>query len=76
MKNGFGLGNNRDKLLYPRYKMEGSVSQGEYNLRIVNVEMDDDDEFACQVGELKNEPSRTSNPAKLTVLGKFVTLIS
>lgn len=49
--------------------MEGRISKGEYNLRIINVQMDDDDEYACQVEAANENPTRVSNPAKLTVLG-------
>lgn len=69
MKNGFGLGNDRDLSLYKRYSMEGRINRGEYNLRIINVQMDDDDEYACQVEEANENPSRVSSLAKLTVLG-------
>lgn len=69
MKNGFGLGNDRDLSLFKRYSMEGRISKGEYNLRIINVQMDDDDEYACQVEAANESPTRVSNLAKLTVLG-------
>uniref|UniRef100_A0A0R3S396 Kin of IRRE-like protein 1 n=1 Tax=Elaeophora elaphi TaxID=1147741 RepID=A0A0R3S396_9BILA len=70
MKNGFGLGNDRDLSLFERYSMEGRISRGEYNLRIINVQMDDDDEYACQVEAANENPTRVSNLAKLTVLVK------
>ncbi|VDK88337.1 unnamed protein product [Litomosoides sigmodontis] len=70
MKNGFGLGNDRGLSLFKRYSMEGRISKGEYNLRIINVQMDDDDEYACQVEAANESPTRVSNPAKLTVLVK------
>ncbi|OZC11075.1 hypothetical protein X798_01901 [Onchocerca flexuosa] len=70
MKNGFGLGNDRDLSLYKRYSMEGRINKGEYNLRIINVQMDDDDEYACQVEAANENPSRVSSLAKLTVLVK------
>lgn len=75
MKNGFGLGNDRNQLLDKRYSMEGRVSQGEYNLRIINVQMDDDDEYACQVEAANENPTRLSSPAKLTVLGKLLVAL-
>lgn len=34
MKNGFGLGTNRELPFFPRYTMVGSVSNGEYNLKV------------------------------------------
>uniref|UniRef100_A0A1I7W114 Kin of IRRE-like protein 1 n=1 Tax=Loa loa TaxID=7209 RepID=A0A1I7W114_LOALO len=70
MKNGFGLGNDRDLSLFKRYSMEGMISKGEYNLRIINVQIDDDDEYACQVEAANENPTSVSNLAKLTVLVK------
>lgn len=75
VKDGFGL--NTDRLIdgiYPRYKIEGSVSKGEYNLRINNISIDDDDIFECQMQAAVNNPTRISNKAKLTVLGIFCRL--
>ncbi|KAM3726047.1 Synaptogenesis protein [Dirofilaria immitis] len=68
MKNGFGLGNDRNLSLFERYSMEGRINKGEYNLRIINVQMDDDDEYACQVEAANEDPAMVSNLAKLTVL--------
>ncbi|VDN03900.1 unnamed protein product [Thelazia callipaeda] len=70
MKNGFGLGNDYNLSLFKRYTMEGQVSKGEYNLRIINVQMNDDDEYACQIEAAHNSPTVLSSTAKLTVLVK------
>ncbi|KAL6723547.1 hypothetical protein Aduo_018537 [Ancylostoma duodenale] len=68
MKNGFGLGVDRQLKFFPRYSMIGSASRGEYNLQITNTTVGDDDVYACQINEAASEPSVISNPAKLTVL--------
>lgn len=68
MKNGFGLGVDRQLKFFPRYSMIGSASKGEYNLQITNATVSDDDIYACQISEAAHEPSVVSNPAKLTVL--------
>ncbi|EYB87950.1 hypothetical protein Y032_0254g284 [Ancylostoma ceylanicum] len=68
MKNGFGLGVDRQLKFFPRYSMIGSASRGEYNLQITNTTVGDDDIYACQINEAASEPSVISNPAKLTVL--------
>uniref|UniRef100_A0A1I7WEL1 Rab-GAP TBC domain-containing protein n=1 Tax=Heterorhabditis bacteriophora TaxID=37862 RepID=A0A1I7WEL1_HETBA len=70
MKNGFGLGVDRQLKFFPRYSMIGSASKGEYNLQIINATVGDDDIYACQISEAAHEPSVISNPAKLTVLIK------
>ncbi|KHN85959.1 Irregular chiasm C-roughest protein [Toxocara canis] len=68
VKNGFGLGNDRQLSAFKRYSMEGSASKGEYNLRITEVDIEDDDVYECQIQAAGSNPSRISNPAKLTVL--------
>ncbi|KAK6762819.1 hypothetical protein RB195_023502 [Necator americanus] len=68
MKNGFGLGVDRQLKFFPRYSMIGSTSRGEYNLQITNVTVGDDDVYACQISEAANERSVVSNSAKVTVL--------
>ncbi|GMT36411.1 hypothetical protein PFISCL1PPCAC_27708 [Pristionchus fissidentatus] len=68
MKNGFGLGTDRALRFFPRYSMVGSAAAGEFNLRIVNATVGDDDVYACQISEADGESSIISAPAKLTVL--------
>ncbi|KAK6033676.1 immunoglobulin domain protein [Ostertagia ostertagi] len=68
MKNGFGLGVDRQLKFFPRYSMIGSASKGEYNLQITNATLGDDDIYACQISEAAHEPSVISSPVKLTVL--------
>ncbi|CAJ0583085.1 unnamed protein product, partial [Mesorhabditis spiculigera] len=67
-KNDFGLGIDRGLKFFPRYSMVGKVAQGEYNLQIVNVTVDDDDVYRCQIGEVHGERTVVSNAAKLNIL--------
>lgn len=60
---------------YPRYKMIGAISRGEYNLQIENVSVDDDGAYECQMlwGN-KDNPQQVSAPGRLSVIaepGKF-----
>lgn len=57
---------------YKRYRMTGSNSDGEYNLEIQNVSVEDDDVYECQIlwGNKEN-PAQISAPAYLSVIGKF-----
>ena len=52
----------------PRYRMTGSDSNGEYDLMISNVRLEDDAEYQCQVGPAPNNPSLLAK-AYLTVQG-------
>ncbi|XP_045457328.1 irregular chiasm C-roughest protein-like [Melitaea cinxia] len=49
-KDGFALGYSSVIPGYPRYTMFGDRRHGVYNLRIVNVTLEDDAEYQCQVG--------------------------
>ncbi|XP_052747865.1 nephrin isoform X2 [Galleria mellonella] len=49
-KDGFALGFSSVIPGYPRYTMFGDRRHGVYNLRIVNVTLEDDAEYQCQVG--------------------------
>ena len=49
----------------------GSNSQ-EYNLQIINVNLDDDAVFQCQIGPATGNPPLLAE-AHLQVLGKLVT---
>ncbi|CAJ0945343.1 unnamed protein product, partial [Mesorhabditis belari] len=69
-KNDFGLGIDRGLKFFPRYQMVGKATKGEYNLQIVNITVDDDDVYRCQIGEVQNERTVVSNAAKLSVLKK------
>jgi hypothetical protein len=72
-KDGFGLGTDRAMPLYKRYQMVGRVSEGEYNLEIQNVTVEDSGEYGCQIAWADtNNPSQVSAPAQLVVLGKYL----
>jgi hypothetical protein len=53
--------------------MTGSISDGEYNLEIQNVSVEDDGVYECQLqwGNKEN-PGQVSNPARLSVIGKYL----
>uniref|UniRef100_A0A914CX40 Ig-like domain-containing protein n=1 Tax=Acrobeloides nanus TaxID=290746 RepID=A0A914CX40_9BILA len=70
IKNGYGLGSYREIPLFPRYSMVGSASLGEYNLRIVNISLEDDDVFECQIETAQENPGQISKPAKLNVIAE------
>lgn len=60
---------------YPRYMMIGDKDNGVYNLRIRNVSLDDDAEFQCQVGPLRNPThAPIRRIANLTVLCEYATI--
>ncbi|XP_065200596.1 nephrin-like isoform X2 [Planococcus citri] len=68
-KDGFGLGTGESLVGFPRYMMVGDKDNGVYNLRIRNVSLDDDAEFQCQVGPLRNPThAPIRRIANLTVL--------
>jgi hypothetical protein len=51
--------------------MTGTSSDGEYNLEIQNVSVEDDNVYECQLtGHDKENPPIVSAPARLTVIGK------
>ncbi|XP_077564218.1 nephrin-like [Haemaphysalis longicornis] len=66
-KDGFLLGFDPSIPGYPRYTMIVDNQRGVYNLRITNVQMEDEAEYQCQVGPAhKNHAIWTA--ARLTVL--------
>ncbi|KAL4154272.1 hypothetical protein QTP88_002096 [Uroleucon formosanum] len=70
-KDDFALGTNRNLSYhgYPRYAMTGSDANGEYNLKLNPVTLDDDGVYQCQVGTGKRgDPAIRSRKATLTVL--------
>ncbi|XP_053676889.1 nephrin-like [Anopheles nili] len=66
-KDGFALGFTQSIPGYPRYAVLGDSGQGIYNLRIVNVTLDDDAEYQCQVGPYMHHTLIRAK-AKLTVI--------
>lgn len=71
-KDSFGLGTDREIKQYgKRYRMTGTISEGEYNLEIQNVSVEDDNVYECQLSGLNMEnPPQVSAPARLTVIGE------
>lgn len=69
-KNEFGLGADRDLTSYERYRIVGSISQGEHHLLIVNASVEDDGYYQCQVSATDDENRHhNSQIALLTVTG-------
>ncbi|XP_076310450.1 nephrin-like isoform X2 [Tachypleus tridentatus] len=66
-KDGFVLGYDPEIPGYPRYGMVIDRVRGVYNLRIANVQLQDEGEYECQVGPAPNN-NRIWEKANLTVL--------
>lgn len=66
-KDGFALGFSSVIPGYPRYTMFGDRRNGVYNLRIVNVTLEDDAEYQCQVGPAQMHKVIRAN-ASITVI--------
>ncbi|XP_047541017.1 nephrin [Vanessa atalanta] len=66
-KDGFALGFSSVIPGYPRFTMIGDRRHGVYNLRIVNVTLEDDAEYQCQVGPAQMHKVIRAN-ASLTVI--------
>ncbi|KAL2096190.1 hypothetical protein ACEWY4_008338 [Coilia grayii] len=71
IKDGLALGVSRELSGYPRYTVVGDHSSGEHHLRIQRVELMDDAVFECQA----IQAAMRSRPARLTVLGSFLSSI-
>ncbi|XP_033125255.1 nephrin-like [Anneissia japonica] len=67
LKGAVILGSTTDRQLptYPRYQITDEISGG--NLRIENAQIEDDDDYTCQVSAAANNPQLVSNSAHLTV---------
>uniref|UniRef100_A0A672MEJ0 Nephrin-like n=1 Tax=Sinocyclocheilus grahami TaxID=75366 RepID=A0A672MEJ0_SINGR len=50
VKDGLLLGPQRSLPGYPRYSMTGDQQKGQYHLQILNVSLEDDGPYECQVG--------------------------
>uniref|UniRef100_A0A3B4BVG3 NPHS1 adhesion molecule, nephrin n=1 Tax=Pygocentrus nattereri TaxID=42514 RepID=A0A3B4BVG3_PYGNA len=57
VKDGLLLGPQRSLPGYPRYSMTGEENRGQYHLQIMDVHLEDDSPYECQVGR-----SKTSQP--------------
>ncbi|KAK6173116.1 hypothetical protein SNE40_016635 [Patella caerulea] len=74
-KDKFALGTDRNLEWYPRYSMIGTDAPvgrpyaiGEYNLQIIDVQLEDDAIYQCQVGATETVKGIRSQTAKLNVL--------
>nr|KAG5700414.1 hypothetical protein BaRGS_010327 [Batillaria attramentaria] len=74
-QNGVALGADRPLPGYPRYSMIGVETQlssqrtvGEWNLQIVDVELEDDGEYQCQAGATATVSGIRSRSAHVTVV--------
>ncbi|XP_019647732.1 PREDICTED: nephrin-like [Branchiostoma belcheri] len=65
LKDGFLLGSDRDLPGFPRYRVVGDSSAGQYSLLIENANLNDEAGFQCQLGPPNPIGSRT---ARVTVL--------
>ncbi|XP_053201824.1 nephrin-like isoform X2 [Panonychus citri] len=76
-KDGFLLGFDPEIPGFPRYSMKVQQTLGIFNLRINNVQLEDEGDYQCQVGPaLNNKPIRSGS--KLTVMAgpKEVLILS
>lgn len=48
-KDDFGLGTHRNLTAFDRYAMVGVEEDGDHNLRIENIQLEDDAKYQCQV---------------------------
>ena len=68
-----------DILGFPRYHMVGDRDNGVFNLRIVNVSLEDDSQFECQVSPLRKDDkivvTQIRSGANLTVLCKYTRIM-
>lgn len=48
-KDDFGLGTHRNLTAFERYTMGGVEEDGDHNLRIDNLQLEDDAKYQCQV---------------------------
>ncbi|CAF1169941.1 unnamed protein product [Rotaria sordida] len=68
-KNDFcTLGKTRDLPFYPRYQIIGHAHQGEHHFKIVNVSLEDNGMYQCQIQAGPRRSGSMSRKAKLTVL--------
>uniref|UniRef100_A0A4W3H7H0 Ig-like domain-containing protein n=1 Tax=Callorhinchus milii TaxID=7868 RepID=A0A4W3H7H0_CALMI len=64
-RDGFALGGTL--AAWPRYQIIGDQSNGEYHLKITDIELSDDAMFECQATEI----AKRSKSAKVTVLSEY-----
>ncbi|KAF4104345.1 nephrin [Onychostoma macrolepis] len=67
VKDGLLLGPQRSLPGYPRYSMTGDQRKGQYHLQILNVSLEDDGPYECQVGRSVSSRDIVSRTAWLNV---------
>uniref|UniRef100_A0A673K3W2 Nephrin-like n=1 Tax=Sinocyclocheilus rhinocerous TaxID=307959 RepID=A0A673K3W2_9TELE len=67
VKDGLFLGPQRSLPGYPRYSMTGDQQKGQYHLQILNVSLEDDGPYECQVGRSVSSHAIVSRTAWLNV---------
>uniref|UniRef100_A0A8C1GL12 NPHS1 adhesion molecule, nephrin n=1 Tax=Cyprinus carpio TaxID=7962 RepID=A0A8C1GL12_CYPCA len=67
VKDGLLLGPQRSLPGYPRYSMTGDQQKGQYHLQILNVSLEDDGPYECQVGRSVSSRAIMSRTAWLNV---------
>ncbi|XP_051718568.1 nephrin isoform X1 [Ctenopharyngodon idella] len=67
VKDGLLLGPQRSLPGYPRYSMTGDQQKGQYHLQILNVSLEDDGPYECQVGQSVSSRAIVSRTAWLNV---------
>ncbi|XP_026120092.1 nephrin-like isoform X2 [Carassius auratus] len=67
VKDGLLLGPQRSLPGYPRYSMTGDQQKGQYHLQIVNMSLEDDGPYECQVGRSVSSRAIVSRTAWLNV---------
>ncbi|KAM6153520.1 nephrin [Erethizon dorsatum] len=67
-KDGLLLGPNRGIPGFPRYRMEGDPTRGEFHLCIEACDLSDDAEYECQVGRSETGPELVSPRVILSIL--------
>ncbi|XP_051535079.1 nephrin [Myxocyprinus asiaticus] len=67
VKDGLLLGPQRSLPGYPRYSMTGDQQRGQYHLQILNVSLEDDAPYECQVGRSVSSRAIVSRTAWLNV---------
>ncbi|KAL6471545.1 hypothetical protein MHYP_G00201950 [Metynnis hypsauchen] len=70
VKDGLLLGPQRSLPGYPRYSMTGDENRGQYHLQIMDVCLEDDSPYECQVGRSKTSQPIVSRTVWLNVQSK------
>ncbi|XP_042295747.1 nephrin [Sceloporus undulatus] len=68
VKDGLLLGPDQNIPRFPRYSMVGDPNKGQYNLQVIQSQLDDDASYECQVGPSEKSGGIISCSVQLTVL--------